>query len=237
MRFSTTRWDVAVERPFRRPNFKLSRCAVEVLESFYDALSPDYTPAMSDLSAKPAMTMGDIAIRISMFGGNGLVEIGAEKMTARFEGLHSKKDGEAVQNVVLLSEAALQKALPDIEYKGAAIRTSAWLACDGGTKAVESFLEKYAAPKANIKPKTFGAERIKIPIHAGVTNETEGWDVRVFMDLSDLPSTDLYVACNGTFTEDGKFVGLEARVNHLENIYRDMFKHYGLERAEDNTEA
>lgn len=229
MQSSAIRLDVVYERPFVRPMFQVSRSAVEIIECFYTTLTSEFLIAMSDLTVAHAQSMADIAIRTSLFGGNGLLELNVEKFTARFEGLRTKDDSDVAKNVILLSEAAMEKALPEAQYKGALIRTSAWMACDGGERAVQNLLNKYGTPKLAVSPSKFGADNVKPLIHTEYTNEREGWHVKLFMDLSELAGAHLYVLCNGTYTEDGKFVTFEERANHLENIYKDLFKHYDLE--------
>ena len=94
MRFSTARLDVVYERSFEQPLFKVSKSAVEILECIYETLNPKYPLAMSDLTTTAALSMGDVAIRASLFRGNGVLELGVEKFTARFEGLRTPDDVE-----------------------------------------------------------------------------------------------------------------------------------------------
>jgi len=233
MRYSLARLNVVYERPFRQPVFQVSKSAVEILDCLYGRLNPKYPMAMSDLTASSALSMGEIAIRARLFNGNGLLELSVEKFTARFEGLRNKQDVEIVKDAITLSEDALENALPGTNYEGAAIRTSAWLSCDDGDQGVQDLLEKFGTPKLKLRRNEFGAEKIKTPVRAQLTNEKEGWAVNFFLDTSELAGAHLFFLCDGVYIETGKFSNFAERANHLENVYEKLLEHYGLEPISD----
>ncbi len=237
MRLLATRLDVEYDRPFRRPIFKVSQSSVEILECFYDALSSEYPLAMSDLSAAPAVSMGDVAIRVKLFRGQGLLEVGAEKFTARFDGLQSRSDVDVVKTAIRLSENALERGLPGIEYNGAAIRTSTWSACEGGKEAVQAMLDKYDAPKENISAEKFGAEHIINSVVKRLTNEKDGWLVNFLLEFSELVGFHLFLRCDILYTEHGKFINFDGRAEHFENIYSCLLEQYGFEGISDSQDA
>lgn len=237
MRLLATRLDVEYDRPFQRPMFKVSRSAVEILECFYDALSSEYPLAMSDFSAAPAISMDDVAIRVKLFRGNGLLEVGAEKFTARFDGLQSKADVDVVKTVIRLSENALERSLPGTEYKWAAIRTATWSACEDGEKAVQALLDRYDATKGNIFPKKLGKGNTKNSIGGKFTNSNEGWMLSFLMEISEITNFNLFFKCDSTYFEGGKFVNFDERVEHFEIVHRSLLEHYGFEAISKNQDA
>ncbi|MFQ5930967.1 MAG: hypothetical protein ACE5MM_01025 [Nitrospiraceae bacterium] len=237
MRFSPARLNVVYERPFKQPVFRVSKSAVEILGCIYETLNPKYPMVMSDLTATAAQSMGDIAIRARLFGGNGLLELGVEKFTARFEGLQSKEDVEIIKDVIILSEDALQRALPGTQYKGATVGTSAWLICEDGEKGAQNILKKYGVHDASISPKKFGAEKIKIPISGELQNEKEGWSINFLIETSKLAGAHIYVLCNGAYVENSRFNTFEERAEHYDAIYRDLLANYGLEPVADEKDT
>ena len=229
MKFSLFRLDVEFQHTFAQPVFKVPKSAVEILECLYEKLNPKYPVAIADLTATAALSMGDVAIRTSLFEGKGLIEVGVEKFVARFEGLRTAEDIKIIQEVITLSEEALQSALPKMRYKGATIRSSAWLICEGTERSAEDLLDKYGRLKNDLSPRKFGAKKVKNSIRSELVNEEAGWSINVSIERSLIPGAQLFVLCSGTYIESDKFKGFQEQASHYENVYRALLAHYGLE--------
>ncbi|MCI0561040.1 MAG: hypothetical protein MN733_21345, partial [Nitrososphaera sp.] len=209
--------------------FKVPQSAAEILESIYQKLNPTYPLALSDLTATAALSVGEVAVRASLFEGKGLLEVSVDKFTARFEGLRTEGDLKLVRDVIILSEEALQSVFPNMHYTVATIKSSAWLNCKGEEKGVKDLLEKYGTPKLGLSPSKFGATKITNFIRSELINEEMGWSTNILIERSIIPATHLYILCGGTYLENDNFKGFREQVGHYENIYRMLLAHYELE--------
>lgn len=229
MRYSVARLNVTYERPFKQPVFEASKSAAEILGNFYSTLNPTYPLKMSDLTATSALSMGDIAIRVSLFSGNGLLDLSIDKFTAMFEGLRLDQDVEVIKDVIVKSESVLSSSLPNIDFKGTNIKTSAWLICEDGAEAARYVLDRYGAPKVGLAYKKLGAGEIKIPVRGVITNKNEGWSTNFLIDLSEMTGAHLFFLCGSSYEEGGKYSNFVERSGHFESIYRNLLENHELQ--------
>lgn len=230
MKFNSVRSNVVYERRFARPMFSVPRVSVEILESFYRALSPEYVISMADLSASPATAMSDIAVRATLFGGNGLLEVNAERFHAAFTNIQTSADIQTVKNVLTLGEAALAKVLESAEFTDTIIRISAWLALSGGNDDAEQFFKTYR--QTHISVEDIGAERAIYPTVGNFTNDAQGWRLNLMIEPSTLTGAQLFFQADATYTQGGQAQAFEQKVAHMETTCSVFLAKHGLEREQ-----
>lgn len=234
MQIIARQMNVNYERPFEGPLFSVPKLAVEILDGLYGALNPDFPLAMSDLTATTGNSMSDIVVRVRLFSGNGGLEITPEKFSASFQKLQSKEDLKTVENVVLLSEATLEKSLGEkISYSGARFGLSLWFECKDGVDGVRGLLEKYGTLNVDLPVEKIGAETAAAKPRGTLYNDSEGWRIEFLLEPSQLTGTHLYFACDCSYTESGKYINFNERTQHLDNITKFLLEHHELTLAAD----
>lgn len=60
-------------------------------------------------------------------------------------------------------------------------------------------------------------------------NNNEGWKSSICVEASEVTGFHLFFKCDISYAEDGKFVKFDNRVEHFENIYRNILGYCGIE--------
>ena len=97
--FYKTSWlDISYEAIFRIPLFELARKNADVLKILHRHLTPYASINSSDMHALGGGALSDLKVRISLFRGNGILEITADKFSAIFKNAVGQKDIDLIKN-------------------------------------------------------------------------------------------------------------------------------------------
>jgi len=111
MLYQTNWLDIVYEVIFSTLVFKLARENVDVLRIFYQHLAPHYSVRPSDMQVSGGTALSDVKARITLFRGNGVLEVTADKFSAAFNNA-VEKDFETIKDCVSISLSALAEWLP-----------------------------------------------------------------------------------------------------------------------------
>ncbi|MGH9961036.1 MAG: hypothetical protein ACREBC_28605 [Pyrinomonadaceae bacterium] len=121
--------------------FTLARENVDVLRIFYHHLAPDYLVRSSDMQVSGGAALSDVKAKITLFRGNGVLEVMADKFSATFNNAVGEKDTETIKECVARSLSALAEWLPTMTYREHAIRGAAFLSLlSDSPTAIDDFL-------------------------------------------------------------------------------------------------
>lgn len=229
MQFSVYRLNVTYEVGFKEPAFEIARSPVPILTAFHQRLHPRFGLRLSDLQVLGGTAMSDVRIRIALFNGQGSLEVAADKFSCSFEGLRIWQDATLVKDCIALSEEALAEALPELNAKTTAIKTSSWLICDGGEMAVKEVLGRFGDSAICMANAKLGATNISHSLRSQFQNESERWSVAFGLERSLVEGSDLFVMCDGTYSDGGLYAGLDERTEHLQGLYLGILEQFGLE--------
>jgi hypothetical protein len=236
MQFSIDRLNVTYEVAFKDPAFEIAQSAVAILTAFYQRLHPRFGVPLSDLRVLGGNALSELGVRIGLFNGQGLLEVATEKFSGSFQGLRNQQDITVVKDCIALSEEALSESLPDLKPKLTAIKTSSWLNCDGGKSGVNEVLEQIENSVVGMAAKKLGATNVSHTLRSQLGNEGEGWTLAFGMERSLVPGSDFFVVCDGTFTDGGRYAGLEERAEHVRAMYVGILGVVGLELQPSSSE-
>ena len=99
MQYQTTWLDIVYEATFSTPAFRLARENIEVLSILFKHLAPQYSVRPSDMHVSGGTALSDVKARISLFTGNGVLEITADKFSATFTNAVGQQDIENDQGL------------------------------------------------------------------------------------------------------------------------------------------
>jgi hypothetical protein len=130
-----------IEAIFSRPILDWERTSARFYSMVYDALATKIPVNVGDFSMQPAMTLGEVRARYSIYGGATSVTLHANKIVFDFPNL-IPSDFPIVREVIFSIHDAFPKAFPDLDYKTIEMLSyeHVELLEDG---AVELFLERY----------------------------------------------------------------------------------------------
>ena len=97
---------------FSPPAFDLAEHPTEVLCALYTRISPHYPIDLADMRASGGPAVSDLAVSVTMFGGNADVRVSAKDMTLTFRHIKNNEDIDICANIMSASEQAVDDSLP-----------------------------------------------------------------------------------------------------------------------------
>jgi len=231
MKFSTELLSIDYELEFTKPKIRLADFANQTLECFYNIINPCYPLKLSDLQWIPS-TVASNFIQVTLFSGNGILQVLPEKFAGRFTNLKSKEDIEIIVQCIPLCEKALAQAFPETKFEKTVVKISFWLKIEGGESTAETILQK-GASGLGLTIDKFNATGFEHSLRAIINNQDEKWDVEFLLEKSAIEAYDLFFILNTTYFKDSNYDSLDKRANHIENILPKLLSHFGLEPAQE----
>ena len=226
--FYQTSWlDISYEAIFRNPLFELAR-DVKVFKIFHQHLTPRYSISSSDMQSIHGNALSDLKARISLFRGNGMLEITVDKFSAVFKNAVGPKDIDTVKDCVGSGIAAIAEWSPDLAYREETISLTAFLSLKGEADARDSFLHNLIGSKMAFRADDFGASKIHTGLKAELENSGDKWIVRFDISRSWVDSNMLIVICNATYQEGGSLATFTDKTAHVSKIANDFLAKIGL---------
>jgi hypothetical protein len=163
---------------FSEPAFRLGVQASDVIEVFYRALKSSQNLTLNDLQTFGGNTYADLRLTINTFRGGGRVDITPGALTVDVTGVPGETNHlEVAKEHLQLCENTLRRALPALEISSRLLHAHLWMACEGGTTAMEAFLEKKgnAALKFDQGPYAALKKEFKIQFNGLDTSRVQRW--------------------------------------------------------------
>ncbi len=85
MQAAVERVDLEYEAAFFGSGFDLSARNMEVLRSFHEGIGSSYPIRSSDMQISRGDRLSEVRVRISLFGGNGLIDVTEDRLSISFE--------------------------------------------------------------------------------------------------------------------------------------------------------
>lgn len=225
--FYQMKWlDVSYKASFRDPLFELARGNVEVLKIFHRRLTPHYLIRSSDMLAMGGNALSDCRTQITLFGGNGVLEITPDKFSASFTNA-IQKDTETIKDCITSGLAAMAEWSPDVAYREEVVELTAFLSLKG-TDTRDNFLHNLIGSKMMFRADDFGAPKIHSGLKAEFENSGDKWIVGFNVYRSWVDSETLIVNCNATYQEGGALATFEDKATHVDKIFANFLAKIGL---------
>lgn len=231
--FYQTSWlNISYEASFRNPVFELARENVEVLKIFHRHLTPRYSVSSSDMQALGGNALSDLKARITLFRGNGVLEITADKFSAIFTNAVGQQDIETIKYCVGSGLAAIAEWSPDLAYREEVIRLTAFLNLKGEADARDNFLHNLIGSKMMFRADDFGASKVHSGLKVEFENSGDKWIVGFDVSRSWANSDMLIVNCNATYQEGGALTTFDDKATHAGKMVADFLAKIELIRQD-----
>lgn len=167
--------EMSYEAEFSVPLFDLPGRNTELLKSLHRFIHPRFPLRATDLHAFGGNALSDVRIRVTMFGGNGTIEVTAEKLSIRFNNLRSEQDVNICNECIAMAEQALRSALPEVVFAIVTVRPTLSLRLGDGSIDTRYFLRRVVKPGIDMELTGLGNAALYPCINLEVENEDEGW--------------------------------------------------------------
>lgn len=229
MLFSARQVDVTYEAYFRPLAIDVATQPGQVLFAIYRSIAPRYPISASDMKVTSGTTVGDIRASISLFNGNGVLLVDAEKFTATFKNPLAPGDRKTVEECIGLAREAITNALPTSAVNNESVAVHGFLSLLEEPKDAASFLASLTGGMlfashnaAESDTKTYFGLKIE------KENTNEGWQAVFDLSRSYSFPHELFFACRATFNANSAIASLDEKANHLEKLTYEYFESVGL---------
>ena len=86
------RLDLTYEATFAAPSFDLVQTGAQLLRSLHNSLHPRFSISPSDMHALGGTKISDVRCLISVFAGNGHIEVAADRLAMTFNNIRTSAD-------------------------------------------------------------------------------------------------------------------------------------------------
>lgn len=229
MKFSIEWFNMTYDVEFAAPAFDLPSNNTSVLKAFYETIHPRFPINSRDMHVAGGNSLSDVHVRITLFNGNGVIDISADRMSLVFNNLRTIEDLTTCKDCFSLSEEALQKSLPAVSSHTIAIKPTLFLELQGGEHNASEYLSQLLRSSIQIDLSAFGNTIQHPGVSLEVENFEEKWNATFHAFRDRIKASALIVSGQANYRTDGTVRGLENRVNHLDVLLMAFANGIGLE--------
>ena len=229
MQAAVERVDLEYEADFSAPLFDLSARNTEVLRSFHEGIGSSYPVRSSDMRISRGDRLSEVRVRISLFGGNGLIDVTADRLSISFEYMRTEEQAAICKECISLSEQALKRIFPDLAAHIVTFNPTLFLRLGDGSVSARSHLAQVAGTGTSTDLSGFGGAICHPCVNLEVENEDEHWnaDFHAYGEWGSEPS--LIASCRVMYDENGTIRGLDDRFRHVDRLLATLLGGIGLE--------
>ena len=219
---------------FVAPAFDLPNNNTSVLKTFYETIHPRFRINTRDMYVTGGNLLSDVHVRVTLFNGNGTIDISVDRMSLVFNNLSSKEDLTTCKDCISLSEEALQKSLPAVSSQTIAIKPTLFLELQEGGQNASDYLSQLLRSSFQPDLSAFGNTVQHPGVSLEVENFEEKWDATFHALRNRIKASALIVSGQANYHTDGIVRGLENRVDHMDKLLMAFANGIDLE-LEDST--
>lgn len=229
MEATVERIDLTYEAAFGAPTFDLPLRGSALLKSLYEAIHPRYPIPLTHMQIFGGNAMSDVRVRITLFNGNGSIDVTADKMFLNFSDVRGKDGIDICKDCILSSERALTKVLPELNVRFVTIRPTLLVNVGAEGDQEVGFLSDLRGDRASIDLSEFeGASQHK-GVNLSIKNAKAGWSVIFHTFHNQAAVKSFVISCHAQYEEYGDIRGLENREHHLRMLLGKFTDGIGLE--------
>ena len=220
---------------FTAPAFDLPSNNTGVLKALYETIHPRFPINSRDMHVAGGNLLSDVHVRVTLFNGNGVIDISMDRMSLVFNNLRTKEDLTICMDCISLSEEALQKSLPTVSVRTIGIKPTAFLELNGEQEDVGNYLSQLPASNIQLDLSAFGNAVQHPGVSLEVENFEEKWNANFHAFRDRIKASALILSCQANYRADGTVRRIKNRMNHLDQLSKAFFSSIGLE-LESSTE-
>ena len=229
MQAAVERVDLEYEADFSAPLFDLFARNTEVLRSFHEGIGSSYPVRSSDMQISRGDRLSEVRVRISLFGGNGLIDVTADRLSISFEHMRTEEQAAICKECISLSEQALKRIFPDLTAHIVTLSPTLFLRLGDGSVSARSHLAQVTGSGISTDLSGFGGAICHPCVNLEIENEDEHWnaDFHAYGKWGSEPS--LIASCRVMYDENGTIRGLDDRFRHVDRLLATLLGGLGLE--------
>ena len=219
--------DVRYEGRFKAPFFPIAEARAELLRQLYRSLGERYGARAADLSlTSTGAALSDLHARLTLFRGNGGIEVSAEKLTAKFNNA-TQPDLEIVSDCVTRALTAVESFAEHGDLiSDEFISAHGVLIFDDKTQR-DGFLSGFKQPSLRIS--TDLAPEVTTGFKVELRDPSEGWLVVVDLSTAWANENGVFLNITANFFSGGGSAHVESRVKLIDRLSTGVLRSLGLD--------
>ncbi len=193
--------EMTYEAEFSVPLFDLPGRTTELMRALHQFIHPRFPLRTTDLQVSGGNALSDVCVRVTMFGGNGTIEVTVEKLSMRFNGLRSEQDLAICNECFALVVQALKGAFPQVVIATVAVRSTLSLRLGDGSVDARDFLQQVVKPGIDMDLTGLGNAALYPCINLEVQNDDEGWRAVLHAYDSVVEKSSIFASCWVAYAE------------------------------------
>lgn len=227
---TTLEWmELTYDAEFSVPPFDLPRRDTDLLQSLHQFIHPRFPIRTTDMHVFGGTTLSDVCVRVTLFGGNGTIDVTADRLSTRFTGLRQHQDLDICNQCIALAEQALRGTLPDVEIGLVSIRPMLTLRLGDGSTDAREYLRSVVKPAVDMDLGGLGAAALHPCVNLEVQNDDERWRAVLHAYPSGVDRSSVVVACSIIYTESPDPRSSEERNDRLWRLIAGLLRGLDLE--------
>ena len=222
------RVDLAYEAAFAVPSFDLPVRGTALLKALYETISPRYPIPTTQMQIFGGNAMSDVRVRITLFNGNGTIEVIADKMILNFNDIRGKEGIAICKDCILYSERALAEAIPEISVRFVTIRPTFLVNVNAENDQEIDFLSGLGG-SFRFKISELDGTSQHSGVNLSVENAGEGWNAIFHIFHNQAVQKSYFLSCHAQYEENGTIQGLENKEYHIKQLLDKFARGIGLE--------
>ena len=227
---TTLEWmELTYEADFSAPPFDLPERATDLLKSLHLFIHPRFPIRTPDMYVFGGTALSDVCVRVTLFGGNGTIDVTADRLSTRFVGLRRHQDLDFCNQCIALAEQALRNTLPDVMIGHVSIRPTLTLRLGDESTDAREYLRGVVKPAVHMDLDGLGAAALHPCINLEVQNDAERWRAVLHAYPSGEERSSVVIACSIIYTESPAPSSSEERNDRLWRLIAALLRGLGLE--------
>lgn len=160
---------------FSVPAFDLANRTIHVLSALYDRISRHYPIDLADMRVLAGSAVSDLAVNVTMFGGNADVQVSAKDMTLTFRHIKSEQDIDICAIIMSASEKAIADSLSTAEMSNRLLSCTLSLELGDGKANAREHVSHMAALDSRLAVGDICGGICQPLINLEAINQDAGW--------------------------------------------------------------
>ena len=237
MRASIERVNLTYEEVLSAPLFDLPSRGTALLHSLHKAIHPRYSIPPTHMQIFGGNAMSDVRIRITLFNGNGIIDVTVDKISIAFNDLLGREDIDICKDCISTTDQVIRSFFTDLRISFVSVNPTVYISLDEAAIAPGMYLSGIISHEFKFDLDKF-ENAIQYPgVNLTVGSSTAGWNVIFHAFQNASAASSLVVSCHAQYLQGGQISELEEKNIHLHKLFVSFLEGIGLEIADSPLET
>ena len=237
MRASIERINLTYEEVLAAPLFDLPSRGTALLHSLHGALHPRYSIPPTHMQIFGGNAMSDIRVRITMFNGNGIIDVTTDKISIVFNDILGREDIDICKDCISATDHVIKNFFTNLKVAFVSVNPTVFVSLDDAEMDSGIYLSKIVSHKIEFDLEEFEDVTQYPGVNLTVGSLEAGWSVIFHAFQNASAASSLIVSCHAQYVRGGQISGLEEKSNHLTKMFGNFVDGIGLEIVDSSSET